>query len=254
MPCRINRRRQKTGRLIAEALVHRDSTFVTLTYRDEALPAELNRRDPQDFMRSLRKLVAPRRIRYYIVGEYGDKTLRPHYHGMLYGISKEEHAVIAKAWGNGFVYCGDVTPESCSYVAGYVLKKITDTTIPEALKDKAPSFALMSLKPGIGAHACDQLANALMTRRGTAALALLGDVPGSMRIGGKEFPLDRYMKSKLREALGWEKTTPVLKKAQILAKKAMETAEDAATRHKRGKAAQFRASAAALHQRSKSVL
>lgn len=234
--------------------MHRENAFVTLTYNDECLPPELQRRDAQLWIKSLRKAVEPLKIRYLIVGEYGDKTNRPHYHALIFGLGKRYAQLFAETWGKGFCYTGEVTPESCAYVARYTLKKLTDTNIPEELQALAPTFALQSLKPGIGANFCDQLAEGLMSHKGINALAQLGDVPGEFQIGKRKLPLDRYMKQQLRSRLGWEKNMPALKKAQLVAEKAHQSADEIATRHKRGKAAQFRAAAAALHARSKSVI
>ena len=90
--CRINRRREWVGRMILEAKEHLFSSFVTLTYDDEHMPKDgsLCKKHLQQFIRRLRKALYPRKIRYYAVGEYGDKSWRPHYHLIVFGLSPDE--------------------------------------------------------------------------------------------------------------------------------------------------------------------
>lgn len=107
LPCRINRRRVWTHRMILESMSHSSSTFVTLTYAPEHIPQghidkkgheykewSLNPKHVQDFMKRLRKAYAPLKLRQYIVGEYGEDTYdkqgnfspgRPHFHIALFG-------------------------------------------------------------------------------------------------------------------------------------------------------------------------
>ena len=131
--------------------------FVTLTYDDEHIPHNwtLNKRDFQLFMKRLRKTYSHKTIRYFHVGEYGDRCPhttygeeplcggcnvgRPHYHAILFnhdfrdrelfgernGVPHYTSAELTEIWGNGFTQVGDVTPESAGYVARYALKKVT---------------------------------------------------------------------------------------------------------------------------------
>lgn len=194
--------------MILEALSHEHSCFVTLTYNDESLPdgGTLVPSDAQKFLKRLRKAIHPHKIRYYLVGEYGDRTFRPHYHLCLYGLSVEHTQIIADAWSLsgapiGHVVVGSLTFESAAYVAGYVTKKMTSADDPR-LGGRHPEFARMSLNPGIGARAMDSVAELLYTKHGSRELAELGDVPGVLRHGDKSFPLGRYLKRKLREKMG----------------------------------------------------
>lgn len=88
LPCRVNRRRIWTHRIMLEAAQYHDNSFVTLTYDEEKLPVDLSvtPRTLQLFMKRLRK-VYPNRIRYFGVGEYGDQTMRPHYHLALFNFA-----------------------------------------------------------------------------------------------------------------------------------------------------------------------
>lgn len=206
MPCRINRRRLWTHRLLLEQFKHEESSFVTLTYNEESLPANgtLVPRHLQLWLKRLRKLLAPLKIRYYAVGEYGDISQRPHYHIALFGASESASDLIQQCWPYGYTYTGDLTPHSAQYIAGYVTKKMTSKT-DTRLNGRYPEFARMSLRPGIGADAMEDIANSMITSDGQIlALDDNGDVPLSLRHGGKLMPLGRYLRRKLREQLGQE--------------------------------------------------
>lgn len=148
--------------------MHEINVFVTLTYDDEHLPADgsLVKRDLQLFLKRLRKEHEPAKLRYYACGEYGETTLRPHYHAILFGIDfadKRKHSVgkrgddlfisetLDKIWGLGHCYIGRVTYKSAGYVARYCLKKVNGQKASDHYQGREPEFALMSLKPGIGA-------------------------------------------------------------------------------------------------------
>ena len=85
--CRLERSRQWAVRCMHEASLHDENSFLTLTYSDENLPpgGSLHLPDFQNFMKRLRKSIAPKRVRFYHCGEYGDILSRPHYHALLFG-------------------------------------------------------------------------------------------------------------------------------------------------------------------------
>lgn len=213
MPCRINRRRIWTARLMYEALTHADSCFVTLTYNDEHLPegGTLVPSDLRNYVKRLRKTVSPLKIRFYGVGEYGEQTQRPHYHLALYGLGIDAIHVIADCWSLrgvplGHVHVGTLTAESARYIGGYVTKKLTninDELVQKILNGRHPEFARMSNRPGIGAAIIPELADALMTDAGSREVARLQDVPTQLRLGGKLMPLGRYLREKLRAAIDY---------------------------------------------------
>lgn len=59
---------------------------------------------------------------------------------------------LADIWQHGFVTIGDVTHQTCNYVARYVTKKVYgDLADDEYLKQgRIPPFTSMSLRPAIG--------------------------------------------------------------------------------------------------------
>lgn len=136
--CREEQARQWAVRITHEAQQYEQSSFVTLSYSDENIPTHgsLNYADLQKFWKRLRKAVG--RLRYYAVGEYGDKSFRPHYHACIFGHAFINQRIILrttptllwtcptlqKAWGLGHVSVGALTFQSARYTASYVTKKL----------------------------------------------------------------------------------------------------------------------------------
>lgn len=157
--CRESLQKDWIFRLQREQDHSNQCLFVTLTYDPEHEPwrendgmftLSVNKRDPQLFLKRLRKelhTLSPDndRISYYLVSEYGTQGLRPHYHAIIFNKSEVDlRPLIEKAWQLGFVCIGDVTPASLTYTTKYVFK---DCVVPPGA---APTFALMSRRPAIG--------------------------------------------------------------------------------------------------------
>lgn len=214
--------------MMLERLQHEHATFVTLTYSDDNIPlqdgaATLAPADLQNFLKRLRTHLAPSRIRFFAVGEYGDRTQRPHYHLIIYGLPTCKRSrtnaglpatnspatcchpckTLHYLWGLGRIFQGSVTAESCQYVAGYTVKKMTSAD-DSRLKGRHPEFTRMSLRPGIGAWALEDVALTLQRYR----LAEQTDVPHSLMHGRRSMPLGRYLRQQLRLAMGKEKNAP----------------------------------------------
>lgn len=203
MPCRINSRRLWQTRMMLESYSHEASCFVTLTYSDENLPegGSLVPRDVQLFIKRLRFAFGEQRLRYYVCGEYGDVTWRPHYHAILFGISPIEVARVGKAWGLGFVHVGEFNIVTAGYTCGYLTKRLTKKDDP-VLNGRYPEFSRKSLRPGLGAGALAVVALALDNDVGDDEISRLGDAPGIIRIEGRKRQLGRYLKARLRMELG----------------------------------------------------
>lgn len=201
--CKVNRRRVWVHRILLESCLHESSSFVTLTYGPEHLPADgsLVPEHLSDFIKRLRDRLAPLRFRFFGVGEYGERGMRPHFHVILFGVGPEYEEELFKAWGLGFVHVGSLTAASAQYCAGYTVKKMTSAADPR-LGGLRPEFARMSRRPGIGFGAVPQLAAHLMTRAGSAFVAAQGDVPASTRFDQKVMPLGRFLRGKLRYEVG----------------------------------------------------
>nr|DAW09799.1 MAG TPA: Replication associated protein [Microviridae sp.] len=174
--CRLERARQWSIRIMHEAQVHQDSSFVTLTYDEDKVPKDgsLKYRDFQTFIKRLRRSTNTR-IRYYMCGEYGDQLGRPHFHAAIFGEGFRENRTLwkktdtgnlyraeklEKLWPHGYSTVGELTIESAGYIARYVMKKINGRQAWEHYKKTDPEtgeiiwlhqeYAHMSLKPGIG--------------------------------------------------------------------------------------------------------
>lgn len=196
-----------TGRLMLESCLHESSLFVTLTYDEEHLPNDrcVSVREFQLFIKRLRFHCGECQVRYYGCGEYGDKTERPHYHVALFGV-RDKDCVVA-SWRDsagkaiGFVHIGELTPESASYLCSYVVKRQTSFGAL-GLKGRAPEFARMSKKPGIGYGAALEIGSALVSKSGARGVAAEGDVVRRFRSRNRSWPLGRYLVCAIRDAVG----------------------------------------------------
>jgi hypothetical protein len=194
--CRIRQREDWTTRIELEARDYpkEEVWFITLTYDDDHVPGmivktgEIMRKvqytwkpgekrpssvqillyeDIQKFLKRLRKAYKGK-LRYFVAGEYGEQTARPHYHMILYGwkptdlenLYKIQHngyytsEWLKGLWGMGQIQIAQAVPETYRYVAGYVTKKMYEIDGKKAnvyyeLGQTKP-FACMSLKPGLG--------------------------------------------------------------------------------------------------------
>lgn len=194
MPCRIDRSRKWTSRINLESRLHNDSCFVTLTYAPEHLPpgGTLIKRDLQLFLKKLRKLYPPKSVRYFAVGEYGDESGRPHYHLCLFGVSVIDEDNVRRSWSHGHVKVDELNEKTAGYVSQYVCKKWTnkkDPYVQKLLNGRLEEFAIMSLRPGIGAGAAPIIAQSIENRD--------TDVPKTLRVDGKMRPLGRYIRRKI---------------------------------------------------------
>lgn len=183
--CRLERSRQWAMRCVHEASLWPRNVFVTLTYNDANLPADrsLDHRHFQLFMKRLRKKFGSG-PRFYMCGEYGETTFRPHYHVLLFNCDfpdkvlwrKTKHghrcyrsSVLEELWPFGFSEIADVTFQSAAYVARYVMKKRTgdeaqdhyeyvDPVTGQVFQRKA-EYNCMSRRPGIGSAWFDKFSS-----------------------------------------------------------------------------------------------
>lgn len=217
LPCRISKRREWVHRMMLEAAQYTDNCFATLTYSDEALPSDLSvsPEETTNFIKRLRKAGLP--FRYFIVGEYGHNTGRPHYHAALfgfppcaYGISRKRPTccpictIVHKAWGRGQILLGSLEPKSMAYIVGYISKRMTRHDDPR-LEGRLPEFSRMSLRPGIGHGMMHDLASQLMEYKLDVNLS---DVPAVLQHGTKQYPLGRYLRRSVRKLIGRSPNAP----------------------------------------------
>lgn len=152
--CKLANSRMWSERCMIEAKQYDHNAFITLTY-GEYCPVEPTKEAFADFMKRLRLELGPG-IRFFACGEFGEKTHRPHYHAILFncdfpdkellsdkdGVKTYTSKILRACWPYGIHLIGEVTPESCAYVARYCMKKTPGEE----------SWINMSRRPGIG---CD---------------------------------------------------------------------------------------------------
>lgn len=204
--CRLDKSRDWATRLQCEALDYPEDSnwFVTLTYAqpDDTLDLPsygrwasvnsdgalvLNKQHPTDFLKRFRDhhgrkvsypyepptyfdkrygVDRPLGIRYFLAGEYGDRTLRPHYHAIMLNCPLPDLRLIGynelnmplftsdlmtETWGFGHVTIGRMTWQTAAYVARYTLKKANGQTDEQYEQlGLTPEYTVMSRKPGIG--------------------------------------------------------------------------------------------------------
>lgn len=195
LPCKINRRRIWTTRMIMELAKVGKGSFITLTYNEENVPksGSLVPKDATLFIKRLRKSISPVKVRYYLAGEYGEKGERPHYHIALFGVNPEEiKCKVEKTWKKGFSMIGSLNKNSVQYIAGYVLKKKFFRNDPR-LKGRYPEYSRMSRRPGIGAGLVERIVH---------SLPIGSTVPAVLKIGKQLMPVGRYIRGKIREKAG----------------------------------------------------
>lgn len=180
--CRLEHSRQWAVRCMLESEYHTSNYFITLTYDNDNVPINdyidletgeyrqsmsLCKKDLQDFIKRLRSHFDYNDcngFRYFACGEYGDRTARPHYHMIAFGLELDDlelyqHSeigdlfnspLLTEKWGKGHVVIGNVTFDSCAYVSRYIMKK--QKGAGASIYDKfqiEPEYIVMSRRPGI---------------------------------------------------------------------------------------------------------
>lgn len=220
LSCRITRAAEMADRCMLELNYHKKACFVTLTYDDDNLivtnytrvdtgetgwSATLFKKHYQDFFKRLRKAYPDADIRYFLCGEYGETTERPHYHAIIFGyrpddlvpysINKRGQVLyssesLTRIWSHGFAVVGDCSRDSCNYVARYVTKKLYSELGEDEYKYKGriPPFTVSSKRPAIGRRWYDD----------NKEWCFETQISYSTPSGGHSFKAPRYFK-KLRE-------------------------------------------------------
>ena len=216
LACMINRSKDWTNRIMLESKYHDSSYFLTLTYDDEHLvnnngdpltPPELPslyKKHLQDFWKRLRSDLDYKgfnKIRYFACGEYGSKSMRPHYHAIVFGLEipdlkilkRSDHGDIyytseylASLWRHGYVLIGMLTPETAGYVARYCTKKLgSGDSDAYSRYNLNKEFITCSRRPGIAKQYYDEYGEDLIDS---------GSCYVSTTNGGYEIRTPRYFK------------------------------------------------------------
>lgn len=239
MNCEVNKRRAWTARLLLEGnacedMAHGEVSWCTLTYNEDALPmayrgtsAPVPTLNPRDYQLLFKQLRKPKRLgsfRFGLVGEYGDRFGRPHYHALIFGppvAAVETH--LRETWGTQFGFTtvmdwrmpsradgkyqlddGRVREARARYIAHYVTKKMNSVDSEKLHPAQVPEFWRCSRHPGIG---CTRgLLDLVESRGGVRLMSETGDVPATVRIGKDVWPLHQNVRSWLRRHLGIPET------------------------------------------------
>lgn len=233
----MNKRRTWAHRIMLEAACHDKNSLVTLTYDEKEMPrlddgrGTLVYEDVQLFLKRLRVNIERHesdyisklgKFRFFCVGEYGGRYERPHFHVVLFNFRPCAHYVrghrvgpdsvccpqcmlIYKTWKKGMITNETFGLAGAEYVAQYAVKKMTRED-DARLKGRRPEFARMSLKPGLGHDFMFEVASTLLQY--PKRLDEMPDVPASLRMHGKKWPIGRYLRRRLREFVGRDPDTP----------------------------------------------
>ena len=116
-----------------------DAQYMDCTY-------DLNKSGTKVSLKTKVSKIAPKgpNLRYFIVGEYGGRFGRPHYHALLFNVPivKDISKFIEFCWQNGTnIHVGSLQDKSVLYTVSYLIMD---------LLGKQDIVKLQSLKPGIG--------------------------------------------------------------------------------------------------------
>lgn len=208
MSCRINKGRKWTSRILLEQMFHpQRSWFVTLTYDENTVPRTGDGKPTLDKSAALNWIKNTNnrikgRFRYFVVGEYGDRTFRPHLHLAIFPDDDCSITDVLDRWTNGHTSLSEMDGKRAAYLCHYTAKKLTCPADERLEADMEPEFRASSRFPPIGSSALPALLHPYSQRAGSTLIAERGDVERTVRISGKIYPLDSYILRKMREALG----------------------------------------------------
>lgn len=174
-PCKMRRVSAWSFRLMKEAERSRSAFFVTLTYNNDHVPISnngfmtLEKSHTQLFFKRLRYYNEDNKIyplKYYLAGEYGDMSLRPHYHVILFNCTltnligikyenqyKQGNILLdgtteykCDTWPCGHITIGTLTQASIGYTLKYICK---DSIVGKFNRDdRTKEYSMMSKKIG----------------------------------------------------------------------------------------------------------
>ncbi|QCQ84933.1 replication initiator protein [Blackfly microvirus SF02] len=212
--CKLERSRQWGIRCMHENRMHKNSCFITLTYRNETLPSNgsLVKRDLVLFHKRFHNRLLRERgfgIRYYACGEYGTTHKRPHYHSLIFGYDFADKLLYSRnrrdepiyssrlldeIWGLGDCKLGEVTFDSACYVARYCMETVSKKEREAGhyvvydsdglVHERVPEFQMMSRVPGIGSTYFDRYKSEIMAH-------------DTIIMGNREVPSVRYYDQKI---------------------------------------------------------
>ena len=184
--CRVQQREEKACRLAMESInpSYKQAEghaimWITLTYSNENLPEgnNVSKKEMQDWLKRVRVYLRRKTkhtgvFKYAVVGEYGGRFGRPHYHAVLFGVNdvypdpvcdprqyfkQLRSKLIEATWDKGIYSCEPWSIDRSNYLAGYVTKKIVKAD-EDPMQGEEPEFYLASRKPPIGSWMIKEIA------------------------------------------------------------------------------------------------
>ncbi|MDR1168640.1 MAG: hypothetical protein LBK53_07125 [Heliobacteriaceae bacterium] len=177
-----------------EAKFHEDNCFITLTYAPENIPPSLEKRPLQLFLKRMRKVIHPNKIKYIASGELGDNYDNPHYHLCIFGYWPTDvrnlyerdgnqyyiSATINNLWPYGFTIVTNLNFNTARYTAKYAIKKELGS------KEKTRPAEFFVCSQGIGQAHVDKYSYDMA-------------VKGSTYANNHGCSLPRYYKQKIKD-------------------------------------------------------
>lgn len=169
--CRMQKRTAWVFRMVQELKINPNCAFVTFTYNDDNIKylrkrfdrykfkkwykllgknfesATLDKQDSTDLIKAcqhkIKQMFGKRAlVRYYITGEYGDTTDRPHFHGVFWFPGKVDYDEFFKSvWQYGNIDIQEVTPANINYISKHQMKDCKGNLYQQKF---APIFSTMT--------------------------------------------------------------------------------------------------------------
>lgn len=222
--CKMDYSRMWALRSVNEATTHKKNTFLTLTFNNKYVhnDGSVHKEFLSSWIKRFRYYYGDD-IRFLCVGEYGGKSMRPHYHILFYNFDFDDKYVFQyhkgtnvcyyrspflenKVWTDvcskeslGYSIIGEVNFQTSAYVARYCTKKIFPNrkTRLAYFKNKQPEFLNFSRQYGIGLeyfleHHTEELGRGYSTLRNGDNFVKLSLPRYYLKIAEKYFPSEYY--------------------------------------------------------------
>lgn len=182
------------------------SWFLTLTYDQIHIPVTsdyvptLQRQRFQNWINATKRRTGP--FQHYAVGEYGDDTMRPHYHMAIFPTQRSQIDDIADQWTYGNISCYPLIPQRARYLARYTAKKLTKADDSRLASCQEPEFRKSSTRPPLGLALARKIAAQYKKGIGKEIVRERGDIERTIRIAQKVYPIAPFLLDKIREELG----------------------------------------------------
>lgn len=166
--CKREKSQEWAIKLINEAKYHKKACFITLTF-DNSILLDKNSKAYKyganasfvyhidnskeyfkKFIKRLRRKFEGTSITFFHVGEYGEKTHRPHHHAIIYGINFDEDRIqiqnsksnkpqfysktLNELWACGRTTIQDLNSNNTIYICQYSLKKFKNNELNKKYK------------------------------------------------------------------------------------------------------------------------